>query len=662
MPALQPGIHPSFDISKFDVADQRVLRRMSQLFHLTREGELRIGAGESRYRYALIKPTNLMQGLLHTDREVMVVFSAYSEFQPRTLDAFDHIVEKTHEEFRIEKVVRILISGDMNVAKKLKDLFKSKPDAPIVVPFHNSEFSTATQDHAISQRIREFTFSRDLFSVSSPLRTDLYFYGRTALINEIVSKLASGENFGLFGLRRSGKTSLVSGVSRALKSRSGHSLTIDCQSPSVHQLRWHELLMHIVQQLRHQYGLNFGSESKDRYNTRNAAESFLKDMRTIKRKLRTEFIAILFDEIERISFGTASSPHWNSDRDFLLLWQSIRAGFQSEASPFTFLVVGTNPSAFERPKILESDNPLFGNVEKRFIPMFTDRQVEEMVDDLGSIMGIAFNAECKTKLFQDFGGHPFLTRHACSFIAREVAKRPVIIDRTTYSSGISAYTTESDSYVDSVVGLLQEEYEDEYEMLKFLGHNDNASFDALATDDPRLLEHLRGYGLVTVGAKAHYFSIGIVEKYFSRKERPAALMTQSGRRTEISKRRNAIEVQLRKYVLQVSTLAFSKRDRRERLLSKLTEVRRHQVAQLELEDIFLGIESPLFFNEINSIVCGHWDIFENSIELSKTEFEYHMSVVNTHRIDAHAKGIGDTDFEKLRVSLACLETAVPAAF
>jgi hypothetical protein len=662
MTTLHPGIHPNFDITRFDVADQRVLRRMAQLFHLTREGELKIGTGDSKYRYALIKPTKLMQGLLHTEREVMVVFSSYPEFQARTLDAFDHIIENTPEDFRIEKVVRILISGDQHISRKLKDLFKSRPDAPIVVPFHTSEFSLATTDEAITSRVREFTFSRDLFSVSSPLRSDLYFYGRTGLINEIVSKLASGENFGLFGLRRSGKTSLVSGVSRALKGRSGHSITIDCQSPSVHQLRWNELLRHIVHQLKSQHGLPIGNEARDRYEVKNAADSFLKDMRQIKSKLKTDFIAILFDEIERISYGTASSPHWNDERDFLLLWQSIRAGFQSEGSPFTFLVVGTNPSAIERPKRFESDNPLFGNVEKRFIPMFTEKQVEEMVDDLGSIMGIGFNGECKIKLFQDFGGHPFLTRHACSFIAREATKRPTTIDRTIYASGVAAYTSDADSYVDSVVGLLQEEYEDEFEMLKFLGHGDNASFDSLANDDPRLLEHLKGYGLITAGAKAHYFSIGIVANYFSRRERPAELMTQSARKAEISKRRNDLEISIRKYIFQIGTFAFSKKDRRERLLSKLTQNRRDQVQLIELDEMFMGGESPLFFNELASIILGHWPTFENSIEVQKGEFEYHMSVVNGFRVDAHAKDINDGDFQKIRVSLSALEQAIPSGY
>lgn len=400
MTDLNPGIHPNFDVGRFDVADQRVLRRMAQLFHLTRHGDLKIGAGGSKYKYAFIKPTKGMRGILHTEREVMVLFSEYPEFQPRTIDAFDRILDDTPEEFRVEKVVRILISADEDVARKLAALFKSRPDAPIVVPFHHSEFSLATPDTSISQRTREFTFSRDLFSMSSPLKSDLYFYGRSGLINEISSKLSSGENFGLFGLRRSGKTSLIAGVSRALTARSGSSLTIDCQSPSVHQLRWNELLRYITIELKRKFDSKANLAKESAYDEKRATSSFLRDMRNIKSNIETEFIALLFDEIERISFGTASSPHWNDQRDFLLFWQAIRSGFQTEGSPYTFLIVGTNPSCVEKIKIHESDNPLFGNVEKRYIPMFSSQQVDEMVEELGSIMGVSFDSECRTKFFR----------------------------------------------------------------------------------------------------------------------------------------------------------------------------------------------------------------------------------------------------------------------
>lgn len=81
-------------------------------------------------------------------------------------------------------------------------------------------------------------------------------------------------------------------------------------------------------------------------------------------------------------------------------------------------------------------------------------------------------------------------------------------------------------------------------------------------------------------------------------------MTQGDRKVEISKRRNDLEIAIREYIFQMGTFAFSKKDRRERLLSKLTQNRRDQVQPIELDKMFIGGDSPLFFNELASIVTG----------------------------------------------------------
>lgn len=235
MQDIGPGRHPNFDITTFSVDHQRALRRLEKLFHLTRHGHKQISS-TSTYQYALAIPTSFVKSLLHTDREILCVFSAYKDFQARTIDAFDQILSDL-DEYRVEKVVRIVISDDPDVADKLRTIFHGRHDAPVIIPFYFNEIGLRATDDFIFQRFREFTFSRDLFSMSSPLRSDLYFYGRSHLINELCSKLSSGENFGLFGLRRSGKTSIVHGVQRAIPSRNGGAIVIDCSSPSVHQRR-----------------------------------------------------------------------------------------------------------------------------------------------------------------------------------------------------------------------------------------------------------------------------------------------------------------------------------------------------------------------------------------------------------------------------------------
>ena len=655
MDEVKPGRHPNFEITHFAPEEQRVLRRMEQMFHLTRHGHLKLGQQKSSYNYALIKPAGRMRGILHTDREVMVVFSNYADFQPRSIDAFDAIVDETFEEFRVEKVVRILISGDHSVASKAKSVFQTLPDAPVVVPFHFNEFNLASKESDIIARIREFTFSRDLFSMSSPLKSDLYFYGRSDIINEISSKLSSGENFGLFGLRRSGKTSLIAGVARALTQRGGTSISIDCQSPSVHQLRWNELLRQISLDLKAKFTVQWKVGDVEAYNEKRAAITFLEDIRTINKQAKKPFTAVLFDEIERIAPGTASSEHWNNERDFLLFWQSMRAAFQSASSPIVYLIVGTNPKCIETISQSGSDNPLYGNVEKRFIPMFSSTQVSEMVSDLGAIMGVEFDDECRIKLYQDFGGHPFLTRYACSFIAKATEERPIVVDRTIYARGVEAYTSESDGYVESVVGLLKMQYPDEHLMLGYFGSGDQKSFNLLSTSDPKLLEHLYGYGILKKGIDNSYFNIGIVERYFSKKVRPVELVSAEDRLAEISNRRNLLEKAVRRHVKMVFSVNFPKSKRREKLVAKLIERRRTEVEGFQFDALLAQGASPLYFKELISIILGYWSEFENSIDLGKNDVDYHLNSINSLRNDAHANNLTDQDFEKARVSLTELE-------
>ena len=55
-------------------------------------------------------------------REVVVVFSNYKSFEPRSLDAVD---ELNIQELRLEEICYIIISKDDEVSKKIDQLQKS---------------------------------------------------------------------------------------------------------------------------------------------------------------------------------------------------------------------------------------------------------------------------------------------------------------------------------------------------------------------------------------------------------------------------------------------------------------------------------------------------------------------------------------------------------
>ncbi|MBN0764899.1 hypothetical protein JTM21_41235, partial [Pseudomonas aeruginosa] len=83
---------------------------------------------------------------------------------------------------------------------------------------------------------------------------------------------------------------------------------------------------------------------------------------------------------------------------------------------FCYMLVGTNPSCIEAASLLGHDNPIYASIPSQYVPPFNAEQVQQMVTRLGDYMGLKFDALISAKLTEDFGGHPFLIRQACSQI------------------------------------------------------------------------------------------------------------------------------------------------------------------------------------------------------------------------------------------------------
>ena len=157
---------------------------------------------------------------------------------------------------------------------------------------------------------------------------------------------------------------------------------------------------------------------------------------------------ILFDEIERLSPGTGSSPHWRNGSDFVLFWQTLRGFYQRHQSVFTYMLVGTNPSCVEQSMIAGHENPLFGSIPSDYVPSFTVEQTREMVRKLGRYMGLHFDEMLYAKLVEDFGGHPFLIRQFCSEIHKACkGDRPERVDKALYGTVMTTFRRTAIDYL-----------------------------------------------------------------------------------------------------------------------------------------------------------------------------------------------------------------------
>ena len=111
MSGTNPGYSFNFRMEKFDVEEQRIIRRLAQDWYVTNDGgELVLGA-TSKYKYFLLKPSDRLKEILNFEREIIAIFSNYARFEPRTLDAFD-AASLHYESHRLERICQILISKD----------------------------------------------------------------------------------------------------------------------------------------------------------------------------------------------------------------------------------------------------------------------------------------------------------------------------------------------------------------------------------------------------------------------------------------------------------------------------------------------------------------------------------------------------------------------
>lgn len=657
---VRPGISSSAQpyLSHLNNEQMDIVRRLSNEWYITNGGG-RINLATSEYNCFLMKPPENYQELFNLEREIVVVFSDYDTFQPRTLDAFEAAYNK-FSDLRIDKVCSVLISKDPNIEQKIRDLLKSDPEYQVVVPFYYNELLNCRDDFFIRNRFKEYFYSRDLFAFQSPLRKDLYFFGRTDLIHKIVNRHRSNENSGLFGLRKTGKTSVIFGIQRAAQASDNVSVFIDCQNPSFHKSRWNKSLRHIIEQTKEQLKLEFLIEDENKYTEEEATNAFERDLKKIYKKTSQKSLLIIFDEIEQITPTISPSTHWTNDSDFIFFWQSLRSLFQKLNGVFTYLIVGTNPKSVETSVINGIDNPIFNQIPYEYIAPFDVPQTREMVKKLGRIMGLKFDEIIYSKLTEDFGGHPFLIRTVCSAINKvSNVEKPVRVDKSLYEKGKKKFNEEYQNYIEMILTVLEQYYNDEYEMLKFLALDDIDTFKGFASNSPQYTNHLLGYNIIDKNYETYSFRIEAVKQHLVNNNKYQKIgLTDAERLEEISQRRNIIEPKLRHIIRTLLKAKYGERLAKDKILDIMGNPRKSKYSAYTLKDVFDPNKSEIYLEDLRKLVFAEWGVFDITFGKDKDEFSEKMKSINKYRADAHAKSISKDEMDYFRVCATKIEKLI----
>ena len=209
-------------------------------------------------------------------------------------------------------------------------------------------------------------------------------------------------------------------------------------------------------------------------------------------------VCVVFDEIEFISPLAKLDTHWS--RDFIEFWQLLWST-QSEIRRISFIIAGVNPYSVELDLIDGIQNPVFGIVRRSMITGMNRDDVHAMVKRIGKQMGLDFEDSSLDYLYQRYGGHPLLTRMACSYTNKRIAdrqlSRPVKLDASNLKNTELERDSELQFYCRHIVSELIEFYKDEYQMLEMLATGGIADFVELGLE-PQWVMHLKGYGIVAL--------------------------------------------------------------------------------------------------------------------------------------------------------------------
>lgn len=654
--ATYPGKNANFNSTIFSIGELKIIDKLSEKWFITYAGDEITIDYNSKYRFFLARPAFELEELLGINREVIFAISTYGNFEVRTLKVFNEI-ESHFQRKRIDTTLRFIISHDKNCEEKIDRIIKQDPEEPTIIPIIYDEKNTQDINEKIWKDIQKNFRLRDLFGYQAPLNSELLFFGRQSIIHDLVTKFEDGKLGGLFGVRRSGKTSVIHGIRRSLKTKPYHFIALDCQDTSFYNVTWNKAIAFLCLKIRQAMNISLKDFSIEEFTEDNASILFNENIEKAYVHGGSKKIFLVFDEIERISPKTADRESWRNGHDFIHFWRCLRSKIQEVGNKRVgILVVGTSPVIFEEEKFNGLDNPLYGGGFIAYLDPFNFSQTKDMISFIGKLSGLIFDEDIISHIHIDSGGIPFFSRQICSEIQnREGRIRPCSIRLPDYEDAKKNFLHRRNTIVDLLIGSIRDLYPDEYEMLKYLAAGDLKEFEYYVNNQPSFVSHLIGYGVIQESQNKYSFRIPDVKKYLLDKGIARSLnLSQEERRSEINKRRNSLEIALRKMIAASFEIFFGNKGN-EKIITSIGEKRRCNISGDPISDMKKGESAGLFFMELYNIINNNWDPIKNLLRNDKESVLYKIKEINKYRKDAHADPISDSEFQGIRTYFSWFE-------
>lgn len=600
---------------------------------------------QNSYSYFILKPYS-RPSERYGIGEIIAIYAPYREIQGRTIDALIELQQTEHKN-RVHQVWNIIITDNETPIENLEALTRDKEIEVYSIPFSRLELENKPPAKVIYDRLERFIQGRDLFDAQSALRSKLFFFGRDDLLSKLISSVEKGQNFGLFGLRKTGKTSLLYALEMYLERLGTYTIIhIDCQGPAIYLKKWEALLAYIYKQL--------SGKTLEFNNSALIAQNFENEIKVHPKK-----ILIVFDEVENISFaGLSPAKHWNED--FLPFWGTLRSSHQS--GKMTVGVAGVNPFIFEVPLVKGVDNPFLLGISKIDLGFLDELSIKKMVKSIGRYMGLEIDNKVYPWLYTQYGGHPLLTRKACSLVYNKARKSSGdTLEYIDFESRQNWLDEQLGRDVLNILVVLMQHYPSEFNHLMEIAKGDISLYKFLKNEPEyaQELAHIMGYNIIKDKNNEPIFVIQALQRFLITSGLQALkaveqltigtnptsydIIPQPNQLdlwTRNMLARNQVEPKLRQIILKALLFKFGEKKARERVLLCFDDSRRPKFDGYNINEIFSDESKLLYLLDLKNLVSKNWELFQHVFDNDKKAFMMRIDKLNTDgRLDAHANKI-----------------------
>jgi hypothetical protein len=659
MSNIPSNIHPDY-ISKVsqDVLALEFAVAVEGMFLIT--GYARVIKRGGRYVTLFCKPTRTISDSLLLNREVLVIITKYDNLDPRTISVIKDIIKDRSPQLATE--VAIVIHSESGGDSKLRQW--GKEQAIKIVPIFRPKGSAHSAEITLRQQLSASLLSVDPFQVTGPVSDDLDFFGRKNDALDILRQLESGRIRAIFGMRKIGKTSFINRIIALAREKGTMRVAmIDCSLKDFNKLNAQEALRVLARVSKFAANRGYAHVSEALQRSEDGLIPVFSDL-WLKEKIAP--LVIVFDEVDYITPGSPSSPHWSEH--FNEFWREFRVLVQEAQRHgvlISILVSGVSSKYFREESINGIENSALYFIPDEYLPPFSRKGSQAMIVELSRRCGLRFSTESSDKIASVCADLPFWIRMAGSYIHRSIDS-----DLRPQSVAIDATNQLLDNFIKSdgaeLARVALQHLRNVYPEVVSLLHN-CIEAGRMPVSQSRLLIR---YGLASqVGDNAVVTSDLLIAGLRELQTITPALTKGMDTTTQqslnlsadewgeelavINRRRNNLERAMRqlvRFTLKVETKAGV--NWTTLVLQSLPTNRREVLNSLSAS----ALMDSLFWLELDNIITKNWTYFEK-IFGDQARFKSVMQLIND-RPDSHAKNIDLADVALYRRELNWLEGRV----